>query len=66
MSSLPLRILLLTIGGWMTRDQQKVVAYLLAENSVLREHVRRKRIRFSSAQRRRLARTAKALGHKWA
>jgi transposase InsO family protein len=64
MSLLPLQFLLLTIGGWMTRDQQKVVAYLLAENEVLREQLRGKRIRFSDAQRRRLARAGKALGRK--
>jgi len=27
MSSLPLRFLLLTVAGWMTRDQQKVIEY---------------------------------------
>jgi hypothetical protein len=31
MSSLPLQFLLLTIAGWMTRDQQRVTEYLLAE-----------------------------------
>lgn len=62
MSLLPLQFLLITIAGWMTRDQQKVVAYLLAENEVLREQLCGKRIRFSDAQRRRLARAAKALG----
>jgi hypothetical protein len=36
MSSLPLQFLLLTVAGWMTRDQQRVTEYLLAENAVLR------------------------------
>jgi hypothetical protein len=40
MSSLPLQFLLLTIAGWMTRDHQRVAAYLLAENAVLREQLR--------------------------
>ena len=64
MASLPLQFLLLTIAGWMTRDQQKVVAYLLAENEVLRAQIRGKRIRFSDAQRRKLARAAKELGRR--
>jgi len=38
MSSLPVQLLLLAIAGWMTRDHQRVTAYLLAENAVLREH----------------------------
>ena len=64
MSSLPLQFLLLTIAGWMTRDQQRVTEYLLAENAVLREQLRGRRIRYTDAQRRRLAEAAKRLGRK--
>jgi putative transposase len=64
MSNLPLQFLLVTIAGWMTREQHKVVAYLLAENAVLRAQLRGKRTRVSDAQRRKLARAAKALSRK--
>src|SRR5882672_5476932 len=64
MSNLPLQFLLVTIAGWMTRERHKVVAYLLAENEVLRAQLPGKRIRFSDAQRRKLARAAKTLGRK--
>jgi putative transposase len=64
MSSLPLQFLLLTIAGWMTRDQQRVTDYLLAENAVLRQQLRGRRVRYTDAQRRRLATAAKKLGRK--
>ena len=64
MSSLPLQFLLLTLTGWMTRDHQRVTEYLLAENAVLRQQLRGRRLRFTDAQRRRLATPAKKLGRK--
>jgi hypothetical protein len=64
MESLPLHFLLLTVAGWMTRDQQKVIEYLISENTVLREQLGSKRIRYTDAQRRRLAIAAKTLGRK--
>jgi hypothetical protein len=64
MSSLLLKFLVITIAGWMTRERHKVVAYLLAENEVLRAQLRGKRIRFSDAQRCKLARAANALGRR--
>jgi putative transposase len=54
--------LLLTVAGWMTRDQQRVTDYLLAENAVLRQQLRGRRARYTDAQRRRLAAAAKKLG----
>ena len=62
--SLPLQFLLLTVAGWMTRDQRKVVAYLRAENDVLRAQLGNKRVLFSDPQRMKLARAAKALGRR--
>jgi putative transposase len=62
MSSLPLQFLLLTVAGWMTRDQRLVTEYLLAENKVLRQQLRGRRIRYTDAQRRRLAMAAMRLG----
>ena len=48
----------------MTRDHQRVTAYLLAENAVLREQLRGRRILYTDAQRRRLAMAARKLGRK--
>jgi transposase InsO family protein len=45
MSSLPLQFLILTLAGWMMRDQHRVTEYLLAENAVLRQQLRGRRIR---------------------
>ena len=64
MSTLPLQFLLLTVAGWMTRDHEKVTAYLLAENAVLREQLRGRRFRYTDAQRCRLATAAKKLGRR--
>ena len=64
MPSLPLQFLLLTIAGWMTRDHQRVTGYLLAENAVLREQLRGRRILYTDTQRRRLATAAKKLGRR--
>jgi hypothetical protein len=62
MSCLPLHFLLLTFAGWMTRDQRAVTEHLLAENAVLRQQLRGRRIRYTDVQRRRLAIAAKTLG----
>jgi hypothetical protein len=64
MSSLPLQFLLLTVAGWMTRDHQRITEYLLAENAGLRQQLRGRRLRYTDAQRRRLATAAKKLGRK--
>ena len=48
----------------MTREQRTVIEYLVAENTVLREQLGSKRIRYTDAQRRRLAIAAKKLGRK--
>jgi len=43
------------LAGWMTREQQHVVAYLREENQVLREMLGNRRLRFTPQQRDRLA-----------
>lgn len=48
----------------MTRDQRAVTEYLLAENAVIRQQLRGRRIRYTDVQRRRLAIAAKTLGRK--
>jgi len=57
-----LQLLLMTIAGWVNRNQQDAIEYLKGENRVLREHLGSRRIRFSNEQRRRLTAKAKALG----
>jgi putative transposase len=64
MSPLPLQFLLLMIAGWMTRDQRAVIEYLLTELAVHRELNTGKRLLFTDAQRRKLARAAKKLSRK--
>src|SRR3979490_554895 len=60
----PLQLLLVTFAGWVNRRQLDVIAYLQEENRVLKERLGGRRIRFTDAERRRLARKAYALGRK--
>jgi len=46
----------------VNRHQQAVIEYLQAENQALREQLGNKRVRWTDAQRRRLAENAKAIG----
>jgi hypothetical protein len=52
----PLRLLLVIFAGWVNRRQLDVIEYLLEENRVLKERLGGQRIRFTDAERRRLAR----------
>jgi hypothetical protein len=61
---LPLRLLLMMFAGWVNRHQFDVIEYLQEENRVLKERLGARRIRFTDAERRRLARKAHALGRK--
>ncbi len=60
----PWEFLLITLSGWVNRNQQKVIDYLIEENRVLKGKFRGKRIRFTDNERRRLAVKGKALGRK--
>jgi hypothetical protein len=60
--NLYLQVILFTLVGWVNRHQQAVIEYLQAENQALREQLGNKRIRWTDAQRRRLAEKAKAIG----
>jgi len=64
MSSLlqPLHLLLMMFAGWVNRHQLDVIEYLQEENRVLKERMGGRRLRFTDAERRRLARKAYALG----
>jgi transposase InsO family protein len=64
MTPLPLQLLVVLLAGWLCRHQQELIEYLQEENRVLREQLGGKRLRFTDAQRRRLARKAKRLGRR--
>jgi putative transposase len=61
---LPLQMLLLMFAGCVNRHQLDVIEYLQEENRVLKERMGGRRLRFTDAERRRLARKAQALGRK--
>jgi transposase len=60
----PWQILLLVLAGWINRQQQNTIEYLIAENKILREKLGKKRILLNDDQRRRLAIKGKILGRK--
>jgi hypothetical protein len=60
----PWQILLLVLAGWINRQQQNSIDYLIAENQILREKLGKKRILLNDDQRRRLAIKGKVLGRK--
>ena len=59
-----LQFLVALVAGWVNRNQQEVINYLQAENRFLRERLGPRRLRFSDADRRRLAVAAKPIGRK--
>jgi hypothetical protein len=60
----PLQALLLTLAGWVSRRQQRVIEYLIEENRVLREQLRGSVPRLNDDQRRRLAAKGRVLGRR--
>src|SRR6266851_7423875 len=66
MGSVPplLSFLLMIAAGWVQRHQLIVIEFLQAENRLLKDRLRGKRIRFTDAERVLLARKAKAVGRK--
>src|SRR5881227_3747861 len=66
MGSLPplLSFLLMIAAGWVHRHQLIVIEFLQAENRLLKDRLRGRRIRFTDAERAPLARKAKAVGRK--
>ena len=59
-----LQLLILVFSGWLQRQQAEVIEYLKAENRLLRQKLGRRRILFTDAERRLLARRAYAIGRK--
>jgi hypothetical protein len=66
MGSVPplLSFLLVIVSGWVHRHQLRIIDLLQAENRLLKDRLRGKRIRFTDAERALLARKAKAVGRK--
>ncbi len=68
MKTKPMVMLLTMLAGWINRQQQEVIDYLKAENSILREELQKatgkKRIILNDSQRRRLAILGRKLGRK--
>src|SRR3954469_19466618 len=57
-----LHVLIAMVAGWLQRHQQHVIAYLLAENRVLKAQLGGRRLRLTDTERRRLAALAHPLG----
>ena len=66
MGSVPplLTFLLMLVSGWVHRRQLILIEFLQAENRLLKQCLRGKRLRFTDAERALLARKAKAVGRK--
>jgi len=60
----PFHLLVITLAGWLNRQQQAVVDFLIEENRVLRELLEGQRLRFTDEQRMRLAVKAGGLGRR--
>jgi len=60
----PLRVLLVTLAGWINRHEQHVIEYLVEENRVLKNQVKGRRLRLNDDQRRRLAAKGRRLGRR--
>jgi hypothetical protein len=63
-SSPALQFLILTVAGWLNRRQVATIEYLVAEVRVLRQQPASRRLRFTDAQRRRLAVKGRAIGRR--
>ena len=58
----PLAFFCLLFAGWVNRQQQAVIDYLLEENRILRAAHGSRRVRLTDDQRRRLAVKGKVVG----
>jgi hypothetical protein len=63
-ADLPVKLLLITFAGFVNRDQSRLIAYLLEENRVYREHLGMKRVGLTDDQRRHLAVKGKPLARR--
>ena len=60
----PWQLYFVILVGWVQRQQQEAIHYLIAENRVLKKQIRKKRILLNDDRRRRLAVKGKLLGRK--
>ena len=60
----PFQFLAIALAGWLNRQQQAVIDYLIEENRVLKDQLDGHRLRFTDEQRIRLAVKAKVLGRR--
>ena len=60
----PLTLLMVAVAGWIQRNQQAAIVYLLEENRVLKARLCGRKLRLTDDERRRLAVKGKALGRK--
>jgi putative transposase len=60
----PFHLIIIALAGWLNRQQQAVIDYLIEENRVLKEQLEGQRLRFTDEQRIRLAVKAKVLGRR--
>ena len=60
----PFHLLAIALAGWLNRQQQAVIEYLIEENRVLKEQLGGRRLRFTDEQRIRLSVKAKVLGRR--
>jgi transposase InsO family protein len=60
----PFHLLVIALAGWLKRQQQTVIDYLMEENRVPKEQLEGRRLRFTDEQRMRLAVKAKVLGRR--
>ena len=54
----------MTLAGWVNREQQRTIEYLVEENRVLEEQLKGRKLRLTDDQRRRLAAKGKQLGRR--
>ena len=47
----PFHLLAIALAGWLNRQQQTVIDYLMEENRVLKEQLEGQRLRFTDEQR---------------
>ena len=60
----PWQLYLVSLAGWINREQQEVIEYLRTENAVLKEKLGKQQVLLLDGKRRRLAVKAKILGRK--
>ncbi|MHC5108847.1 MAG: helix-turn-helix domain-containing protein [Planctomycetota bacterium] len=60
----PFQLILVSLAGWINRQQQDVIAHIQEENKVLKSKLKGKRIQFTDDERRCLAAKGKILGRR--